>query len=189
VHVCVCGYFRVIDIYKIKTSSECHVTQHRSADEYSYKNMTNCSNYKPCLNAGCVRSAVLNTWWHWHPKCLIVVFWEHGFLRPCGLWRPLLYSSATAKWNPLQLLFTRCCIIASPFIHHVITITFIRVNGGRSFWHWNISIVFQLFFYFSLLINYIKNVLIHFVKKLLLFLNVVLSCLPLFLNALLKINL
>lgn len=147
---------------------------------------TDCSNYKPCLN---VCSAVQNMWWHWHPKCLIAVFWEYGFKRPCRLWRPLLYSSATAKWSPLQLLFTRCCIIASPFIHHVITITFIRVKGGRSFWHWNISIVFQLFFYNSLLINYIKNVLIHCVKKLLLVLNVLLRYLSLFFNALLKMNL
>jgi len=49
--------------------------------------------------------------------------------------------------------------------------------------------VLQLFFYISLLINDIKNVLIHFVKKLLLLLNVVLSYLSLFLNALLEINL
>lgn len=153
------------------------------------KNMTDCRNYKPCLNAGSVRSAVQNTWWHWHPKCLIAVFWEHGFKRPCRLWWPFLYCSRTAKWNPPQLLFTRCFFIASPFIHHVIIITFICVKGGRCFWHWNIPIVLQLFFYISLLINDIKNVLIHFVKKLLLLLNVVLSYLSLFLNALLKINL
>jgi len=41
-----CVDFRVIDTYKEKTSGGCHVTQHRSADEYIYKNiMTDCSNY------------------------------------------------------------------------------------------------------------------------------------------------
>jgi hypothetical protein len=49
--------------------------------------------------------------------------------------------------------------------------------------------VLQLFFYFSLLINDVKNALIHLVQKLLLFLNVVLSYLSLFLNGLLKISL